>query len=326
MSKNTDNIVVLAIANGLQYDVANGMIYGKKDGYDLLIYGALGGPSRYYVLDSININTSAERSAGGPLSEGELAELMTIMMNMNVPANVSHDGYIIKVSFNRPKAPQDALKDILKEILSTLISFLNTKGFRPCCSMCGQRTETAGFMEDLTYMHLCPDCERQARRNAMAIADRQNRSDNVVGGIIGAVLGSLVGVAVIVLLSRIGYLITVIPGILLGYGVLRGYELLGGCLSKKGVVISVVIMLIMAYVGYRLSWAVRAYQKFHTWGASYIDCFKAVPELIRIGSINVVSYIGNLIMLCVFLWLSAFFTIRTKLPSGRVVKIGHTGN
>lgn len=326
MSKNTDDITALAVAIGLQYDAANSVIYGQKDGYNLLIYGEISGPSRYYATNFLNnsiyISTSAKRSTGGPLSEDELMEL-GFKMSMKVFTHVSKDGNTIKADFSRANVAQDALKDILRESLSALISFLNTKGYQPCCSTCGQCTEIAGFKADLTYMHLCPECESQARRNAKAIADRQNRSDNVVGGIIGAVLGSLVGVAVIMLLSLMGFAGAVISGILMGYGVLRGYELLGGNLSKKGVVISVVIMVIMTYVGDRMGWAVRVYQEFHSWGLSYTECYKMVPDLLRIGTIEAFSYIGNLIILYVFLWISAVFTIRIKVPSGRIVKIGH---
>ena len=68
------------------------------------------------------------------------------------------------------------------------------------------------------------------------------KRENVISGIVGAFLGSLIGVVVIVLLDQLGY-VAALSGIVMGVCTLKGYELLGGKLSKRGVVISVLIMI-----------------------------------------------------------------------------------
>lgn len=73
--------------------------------------------------------------------------------------------------------------------------------------------------------------------------EQQNaqKTENLAGGIAGALIGSLLGVVCIVLLSQLGY-VAAISGVLMAVGVLKGYEKLGGKLTKKGIVISMIIM------------------------------------------------------------------------------------
>lgn len=45
---------------------------------------------------------------------------------------------------------------------------------------------------------------------------------------------------------------------------LKGYELLGGKLTKKGVIISAVLMIVMTYVGDRVDWAIMIARELET--------------------------------------------------------------
>ena len=60
-----------------------------------------------------------------------------------------------------------------------------------------------------------------------------------MGGVVGALIGSLLGAASIILLSQLGY-VAAISGVIMAVCALKGYELLGGKLTKKGVIISAV--------------------------------------------------------------------------------------
>ena len=85
--------------------------------------------------------------------------------------------------------------------------------------------------------------------------EQKKRRENVVAGIVGAVLGSLVGVLCTVVIGQLGYMAS-ISGLIMAVGALKGYELLGGTLSKKGAVISSVLILVMTYLAHRLTWAI----------------------------------------------------------------------
>ena len=61
----------------------------------------------------------------------------------------------------------------------------------------------------------------------------QKKRENVPAGIVGAFLGSLIGVACAVLIGQLGYVASV-SGLVMAVCALKGYELLGGSLTKKG--------------------------------------------------------------------------------------------
>lgn len=130
----------------------------------------------------------------------------------------------------------------------------------------------------------------------------QEKRENVIGGIVGAFLGSLIGVAVIVVLEQLGY-VAAISGIVMGVCAFKGYELLGGKLSKLGVVISVLIMIIMIWVGTRASWALVLQKEIYT-EESFFTVFRlfdqVLDELKAMGADITSDFTKDLIMQYVF--------------------------
>ena len=72
--------------------------------------------------------------------------------------------------------------------------------------------------------------------------EREKRQENIVAGVVGAFLGTLLGVVCTVVIGQMGYVAS-ISGLVMAVGALKGYELLGGRLSKKGAVISSALIL-----------------------------------------------------------------------------------
>ena len=124
------------------------------------------------------------------------------------------------------------------------------------------------------------------------------KKENVIGGIIGAFLGSLIGVAVIVLLDQLGY-VAAVSGIVMGFCALKGYELLGGKLSKLGVVISVIIVIVMIWVGTRASWALALQKEIYT-EESFFTVFRhfdlAMDSLKAAGADLSMDFMKSLLM------------------------------
>ena len=139
----------------------------------------------------------------------------------------------------------------------------------------------------------------------------QKKRENVPAGIVGAFLGSLIGVACAVLIGQLGYVASV-SGLVMAVCALKGYELLGGSLTKKGALISSLLILVMTYLAHRLIWAVALADVLH---AGIFEAFQEIPELLDRGRIESGPYWGDLIMLYLFTLLGAVPTIWNGLKS-----------
>ena len=138
------------------------------------------------------------------------------------------------------------------------------------------------------------------------------KQENMVTGIVGALIGALLGAGSIILLSQLGYVAS-ISGLILAVCTLKGYELLGGKLSGKGIAISIVLMLLTPYVADRIDWAILLMQEFSDYGVTFAEAFALIPELLADGSIEQGTYWTNLLMIYGFALLGAFSTLRTTL-------------
>ena len=323
MSKYTENYAAAAAANGLRYDETNRVIYGQKDGYDLLIYAE--DKSYPYVM---TIDTSARRSSGG-LTKEESKELVKSCKGLT---GVESDGNLVKAKmFLRAGAKQEALIETLRESISAFTAFLTGKGYTPCCSVCGQNVEVSGFKAGLSYMHLCPECEGQMRNNVANVAEKQRAKDNVPAGIVGALVGSLLGVATIILFGQMGY-VAAVSGVVMAYACLKGYELLGKNLTVRGVVICVVIMVVMTYLGNRADLALKLVRESHgSPSYTFIDWFRELPELLKKAEAEtkakvMASYVGSLALTYLFVLAGAvpivWGRLKDRKASRSMVKIG----
>lgn len=342
MNKQDAVYPALAAALGLRYDILNNVIYGKRGEYDILIYAE--NKSAPYAL---TIHTAAERPM--TLTKEEFEEMIQdpvdpvhrflygqrrIGLTMEEKAEytgelkqiatIRQEGFRIIVQ-QKAISNQEKLQASLVQSVESLLSFLRAKGFRPCCSNCGQNAEMEPYQIDGSYMHLCPNCVTGMRGNMAAVArQEQSRKENMVTGTVGALLGSLFGLLCIVLLRRVNF-VAAGSGVIMAVGVLLGYERFGKKLTKKGIVIGVVIMLVMTYVGDRLDWTIRLYNAVKP-ELTFFECYRMIPILLQEGVIKMSNYIYNLVMLYIFLLVGAAPIVigaaSEDKPSNRIVKIG----
>lgn len=326
MSTLTEYYTQLALSLGMRYDAESNTLHGQRDGFDLLLYAA--DSSMPYAL---SVHTAVKTPTGAAITKDEFKELSKNVKVLGIGHQDGNHVIMPLLGLVNQKKQKDALRDRVTEALDHFIPFLKGKGCQPCCSVCGRPEEVSAYMAGGSYFHLCQDCEADMR-GKFAVASSQNakKKENVVGGIVGALLGSLVGVICIVLLGQLGY-VAALSGAVMAVGVLKGYELLGGRLTKKGIVISVAIMLVMTYVGDRLDWAIRLLRDGGGADAGYnvFECYRLVSFAIEKEMIEMSAYIGNLVLLYVFLLLGAVPTIisrvKEKKEEGRMVKIGSLG-
>lgn len=323
MSKVTDFYSQLAMSVGMRFDSENNVIYGQKEGFDLVVYAA-----DSQVPYALTIHTAARTPGGGALMSEDFKNLSKSVSTLSVGGQSGNNITVPLMNIINQRKLRDALPERLKEAMNGLISFLKEKGCTPCCSVCGRAEEVAAYVSGTSYLHLCPDCETKMRGSAaLAEQEKAKKKENMIGGIVGAILGSLVGVLSIVLLSQLGY-VAALSGAVMAVGVLKGYELLGGRLTKKGIVISIVVMLAMTYLGDRLDWAIRMMRDggFGDLGYNVFECYRSVSRALKVGIIEKNVYIGNLALLYMFLLLGAVPTIinrvKEKKTEGKLAKIG----
>ena len=287
MSKVTQNYEQLAMALGLRFDRDRNVIYGLREGFELLVYAA---DTRYPYLLTVTLGA---RSPMGPLTK---EDYKLFVKNEKPVVSLVQEGNLIKIILKNVKK-QEQLRDNLNNGIGALLAFLRSKGFAPCCQLCGQQVETAGYDTKGGYMHLCPDCAGRMRQDVtLTTQQKKQKNENLIGGIVGALLGSVIGVVCIIFFSQLGR-VAVLSGIVMAVCTLKGYEMLGGKLTKKGVVIGIIMMIFMTYIGGRIDWAILIARE---WEVDLFEGFQYVPVLLAEDIIKKGNYWGNLAMLYIF--------------------------
>ena len=156
-----------------------------------------------------------------------------------------------------------------------------------------------------------PEGTRRCDSCGFPMKTRENR-ENVVAGVVGAVIGALIGGGCIILVSQLGYIASV-SGLILAICTLKGYELLAGRLSGKGIGICVFLMLVTPYLADRIDWAILIMQEWEEYGVTFAEAFHIFPELLKDGTVVVEEYIKNLLMIYGFAVLGAFSTLRNAV-------------
>lgn len=101
-------------------------------------------------------------------------------------------------------------------------------------------------------------------------------------------------------------------GIVMAVCTLKGYDLLGGKMTQRGIVISVMFMLLMTYCANRLDWAIFIAQEF---GSGFTGVYRAIPQLIQAEVIDKSSYYVNLVQVYLFTLVGAVPMVRNLLKS-----------
>lgn len=139
------------------------------------------------------------------------------------------------------------------------------------------------------------------------------KPENVIAGMIGAIAGALLGGASIVLLDQLGFVAS-ISGFLIAFLSLKGYEWLGGRLTKKGIVASIVLCLIVPLLAYFMSIAIYWTQTEPslTLGMSFAAVLESATYVEFWGDIGL-----NVLMLYGFTALGAYSTISAAFKKNK---------
>ena len=303
MNRQTLEIVS---AWGFNSDAMSDTAYGVYDGYNFL-YAFDGQMNRFTFSTSVC------------QGQGVLPNLQTLRSVAKLTKSittVTAQGF--KVNFVLKGGNKQKTIDAGREALMIITRFLRENGFSPCCQSCGSIGAADAYVVGGAASLLCMGCFSKTSQLAdMKQQSEKQKRENVLGGVIGALLGSLLGAAVIVILSQLGY-VAVLSGLVIAFCTLKGYEMLAGKLSTKGIIISIVIMAIMIYVGNRIDWAISVASYFEV---DFFTAFRAIPTLLAEGYIEGGSYYGNLVLVYLFAAGGAIPTIIGMLRQKKVANV-----
>ena len=290
----------LCAEKGLRQDALSGNLYGVRGGYHVAV------GTENLRNKQLSFCFSVTRGGMGP----DLGELKQAIKAVKPLKNVTVARYQVVFTACCGGVGWKKTMENAGEALDGDIALLRERAYQDCCQGCGSVTATATCMAGGIPAHLCQTClDRQSAMAGQQRLQEQQKPENLVGGLVGALLGSLVGVLAIVLLDQLGY-VAAISGLVMGVCTLKGYELLGGKLSKKSIIVCVVVMVLMVYVGNRICWTVAVMQAFD---AGFGESFRAVPALIEAEAIETGAYYVGLVLDYLFTALGAVPTMLSAM-------------
>ncbi|MGF7142595.1 hypothetical protein HNQ56_001013 [Anaerotaenia torta] len=294
---------------GLLLDENSGTMYGNKSGYNVCI-------NQVPDLKAFYITISVKRMDQMP-EHSDMNEIVSANKKLLNRCEVTR----YKVRFQSQLGAGINFKNALAKVMDALqaiTSELLQRGFENACQACGTSEGAESYFIGSAPAHMCSSCYHDYCESSEAtrLAEK-GKKENLIGGIAGAFLGSLLGGACIVLLGQLGYVAS-LSGLVMGVCALKGYELLGGKLSKKGIVVSSLLMVVLVYVSQRADYAITVANVFE---ADVISAFRAIPALIQKEVIEAPSYYTNLGMLYLFTAVGAVPTIINVLKNKKQANI-----
>lgn len=294
---------------GLTLDTQTATIFGVHNGYSVCLTP---------VNESYQFTLSVAVSYGEGMPDAKVLKgaVSTSRAVRACTVQGYKANYTLRAGMTKKKTGEN-----LQEALLEVTSYLHENALKNCCQSCGASGATEVYNISGTAEMLCGNCfSKRCEELAEKETQQNQKKENLIGGIVGALLGSILGAAAIVLLGQLGY-VAALSGLILGVCTLKGYELLSGRLSKKGIVISIIIMLIMVYVGNRVDWSISATQYFE--GLDILTAFRLIPDLLKEGYLEFGVYYGNLAMVYVFTLVGAVPTIINTLRAKKQANVSH---
>lgn len=261
-----------------------------------------------YVI-SINVSSSNDE-ANNNLKTYLLRQKETIKQLANIIV-YPHSAELVIQSPGLLKNLPDTINAIIDPIINYLISGQYVSG----CAECGTSADQISCYEINDAPHyICHGCSQNIEESLCAQQqDILSRKSNFPAGLVGAFLGSLIGCILWVLIYKLGY-IAGIAGAVTGICAMKGYELLGKRLDKKGVIGSVIVMIIMIYFANKFAWSWDAYSVFKEYGATFSECFRSIGDIIAESDLTG-SYITDLLIGYALTALASFGTIKNALKA-----------
>jgi len=199
----------------------------------------------------------------------------------------------------------------LQTLIRDFVDFLESHHFVQVCGYSGQEGPVSLYQLGESIFIINEESYQFLKSNLQIEMDSyHSQKENVLLGTIGALLGALIGGAVALFIARLGY-VAVAAGLVLGICTIKGYEMFARKLSRKGILISVVLMVVTVFLVNQIDLAMEVVAQL---GVEFAYAFRVVNELIASGEYPD-NYFFNLGMLAVFTLVGAGISISSVWSS-----------
>lgn len=286
------------IANqlGLSFHKEMETIYGDYNRYRIVLIPS--NETQTFTL-KLSLNQSGE------LPDSELAK--QVVGESKVIKNCQVQGHQVLYHLKAGRMTKVTTGENLKEALTIITDFLQAEDFSSCCQDCGTEGTESFYNVSGVPTICCEDCFIQYSEAIAASEQAEGeKQENFLAGLVGGLLGSLLGVGAIILFGQLGF-VSALSGIIMAVCSLKGYELLGGKLTGKGIIGTSIVMAIMVYVGTRLDWSISIASVVPE--VDFLTAFRLFPELLREGFIDAGTFYWDLTLVYIFTAVGAIPTI-----------------
>ncbi|GFI29296.1 hypothetical protein IMSAGC013_00682 [Lachnospiraceae bacterium] len=195
--------------------------------------------------------------------------------------------YMVRFSVQIEKKEKN-ISAVINSAVEPLIAYLSENHYISGCRNCGRPVSLANRHKVSDgYCYLCSECVSAGVLREDVPGDGQNslfsnisqEKSSPVPGFFGALLGSLVGGALWILFFRIG-IIAGIAGAAAAICAAWGYEKLGKCMDRKGMVITLLVTAFTIYLANRIAWAWDIFDLMQENGFGFMDIFAELDDFL----------------------------------------------
>ena len=295
-----EELQAIASGLGLQFDEESGSIYGVQSGYLLLLHEA-DVKNQFRLSVSVSLNGNPADSEENELvwddfKSESLPNLSTLSINQYTVS------IVVKGAMRKSKTIEK-----LQTLIRDFVDFLESHHFVQVCGYSGQEGPVSLYQLGESVFIINEESYQFLKSNLQIEMDSyHSQKENVLLGTIGALIGG----AVALFIARLGY-VAMVAGIVLGICTIKGYEILGRKVSRKGIVISSIWMVITVFLVNQIDLAMEVVAKL---GVEFAFAFRVVNQLIFSGDFPD-NYFYNLAMLAVFTLVGAGVSISSVWSS-----------
>lgn len=290
---------------GIIYDKEIGAVYGNVNGIQIAVLAPMGiAIAQRTIIMTVSKNGQSLAAQDRESLKNMFQPVQEVQVGGNNVVLVVPNVAKGKIKTAKGEALMQA------ELIRQTTAYIAGLGYVNVCDKCGTTDHVSLCQVGNELSQLCQEHFEEAKSAIGQSIDASNAEQgNMVAGLFGAFLGCLVGAAIIAIIGALGFY-TSIGGIVLGIFAFKGYDMAGKKISKLGVVLTIVMMVIVVYLAQMVSYALYLSVVLET---SFMTILTVLHELIFSDSEIISAYYLELALLYLFTTIGAISPIRASL-------------